>query len=344
MSNKGFMNAETAQLVIWSFYWQLFNARDRRTAPIKFEDDEHEAEQRLRRKQYKAGLWGGIQRQFDRFFTRKAREEYFEGAAADAIGQARADADLRGKVDPRTGLPMSSSDLASGRAAVSGQRLCFEAIIPAYDLAAAATLWLPPCPPDKSDNSWGKDLRDWQALAYKPKESFCAPCRGKGKKSVEVGKRSSGLIFVSHSPIMRTVPCEDCGGKGSLPGWDDDEVEAVEANAYMIKRQVYDLAREGFFEERPVDEEDTEMNDLNWSDEEGLSIGFRLTYKGFKHMQEVVQKTPEIQQTMRTLELAGHDVRENAPEWARDEFKKGSPIKIEAGGFSAGAGGFNVGS
>ncbi|MEE9197248.1 MAG: hypothetical protein V3U45_03810, partial [bacterium] len=69
------------------------------------------------------------------------------------------------------------------------------------------------------------------------------------------------------------------------------------------------------------DAQDCEMGDLSWEDDEGNTIGFAITYKGFKRMEEYVDKNPELRHLVHTLRYAGDEVRDQAPQWARDEYQ-----------------------
>ena len=103
MGREGLMTPEEAERKVWEFYWQLDGSIDRRTAPLKFEPPDRIEMDREKRDRYQ-GLWGRVQRQVDRWFTHRKRDEYLEGAASDMLEQARVDRDNRGRVDYRTGL------------------------------------------------------------------------------------------------------------------------------------------------------------------------------------------------------------------------------------------------
>ena len=52
-----------------------------------------------------------------------------------------------------------------------------------------------------------------------------------------------------------------------------------------------------------------------------LTLGFKLTWKGFKHMQEYIDKRPELKRHMHMLVHAGDEVRQQAPGWALKEYQ-----------------------
>lgn len=320
---SGRMSPEDAERTIWSFYWQLVHSRDRRTAPLYFgPDDPALAEAKRKEQEERIGLWQRVQKQVTRWFTPKRQKEYAEAALDDGLAQAQADASLRGKVDPRTGLPMTGNDLAMGRGVVSGVDLALDVIIPPEELAAACTAWLPPCPPDEPAAEWGQKLEHWQALAYKPKELRCETCKGLGRIKKQVGARRQGLIIISESPVETFVPCDTCAGRGSMPHWTDDEHLTVRENARQIKLVVHRLASEGYFNARPINPQDREMSDLVWEDRDGMTLGFKLTWAGYQRMLEVTQNDPELRRQAHILTLAGKELRETAPEWAKAEYKQ----------------------
>jgi len=322
MSREGYMSPDDAERAVWAFYWQLYHSRDRRTAPIRSEPgdtlSEEERHELRQREEQQIGLWSKVQKQVSRWFTTSKQEDHYKGITDDLRGQVAADADLSGVLHAGTGLPQTANDLASGRGIVSGAQLCLGAIIPPEDLAAATTTWLPPCPMDENSETWGNELEHWQALAYKPKEIPCPDCQGRGKVQT----------LFKGNPIL--VTCGVCGGKGSKPNWKPEEFEAVEANAFQIKRKIHELAERGYFDKRPINPNDREMSDLVWEDEAGFTIGFKLTYEGLQRMLEYCDQVPELQQKLHVLQYAGEELRREAPDWAQKEFKARPQVSINS--------------
>lgn len=332
MGRQGLMTPKEAERAIWSFYWQLDHSRDRRSSPIWTEPADHLTEEEIRKQQeqqeQQLSVYRRISNQMGRWFGRKKKKEYFDGALEDEIGQIQADVDLTGKLDPGTALPMTSNDLKVGRGIVTGIDLCLGAIIRPEHLAEAATAWLPDCPEGEDPKTWGKELEHWQAMGYKPKEFHCADCRGLGKVNKQLGSRSQGLVVITQTPITVRRTCEACKGKGTLPNWTAEECATVHTNALQIKQAVHRLSKESYFTLRPINPRDNEMSDLVWEDEAGFTIGFRMTWDGYRRLKEIVKEDEVLRQqidhTLHILALAGKDVRDNAPKWAQDEFKNQS--------------------
>lgn len=330
MGRQGLMTPEEAERAVWSFYWQLDHSRDRRSSSIRTEPADHFTEEEIRKQQeqqeQQLSVYRRISNQMGRWFGRKKKQEYLEGALEDEIGQVQADEDLTGQLDSVTGLPMTANDLKIGRGVVTGIDLCLGAIIPPGDLAEAATAWLPDCPAGEDSKTWGKELGHWQAMGYKLKEIHCANCRGQGKVSRQLGSRSQGLVVITQTPITVRRMCEICKGRGTLPNWTVEECATVHANTFQIKQAVHRLSKKSYFTLRPINPRDAEMSDLVWEDEAGLTIGFRMTWDGYRRMKEIVQEDEVLRQqvdhTLHILALAGKDVRDSAPKWAQDEFNQ----------------------
>ena len=355
MSDKeGFMSADQAERAIWSYYWQLDNSRDRRSSPIMLEPPDEISEEeveRLRERQTplmrkamlkgvsllqrRGGRVGGVLAKIGRrIWTEKSEREYFDQAVAEAAEEMVENQGSPGQLDPRTGLPMSEADLQGGRGIVSGVDLCMEAIVPPRDLAEASTTWLPPCPSDEPAEKWGSQMDHWQALAFKPKLLHCKKCGGTGAVNQAVHNTRFGRGFAVHDgKSMRQVRCGNCGGNGSKEFWAEEEHAAIKHNTVMIGRRVAVLAKDGYFDLRPIDDNDVEMGDLVWTDKAGLTLGYRLTWEGYERMKEFCAEDPELQQATHVLALAGRDVRSTAPKWARDEYKNSKPIEVTTGGF-----------
>lgn len=344
---EGFMTPRQAEDCIWSFYWQLDNSRDRRIAPLVTEPEGLSEEDLARIRDEQTPFWrkqqlkllevaerrGGVlapaARRIRGIFTTEAEQRYAMEAALAEEREKWENKSQVGKVDPKTGLPISAADLETGRNMVAGEDLCMEAIIPPRDLAEAFTTWLPPCPPDADEATWGEDLSHWQSLGYKPKNKPCSTCGGSGREFKELKFKKGGLknvLFRREAEEIKRIsrPCEDCEGRGSVGNWDPEEHRAVEHNATLIAEAVHRLESEGFFDLRPISSHDREMGDLVWEDRAGHTIGFRLNRAGYQRMKEFAQSNEHIQHRLHVLELAGHDVRASAPEWAKKEYSERS--------------------
>jgi len=309
---EGMMSPEEAERCIWAFFWQLANSRDRRIAPVRREPPDI---LELQRQQYERDQCDLdlITKSTEKYFTDTAKLEAAKAALAEVEGQRRADQDQRGRVDHGTGLPLSGNDLAMGRGVVSGTKLALGAgPISPTELAEACSAWLEPCPPGQPQDKWGNDPAHWQVMAFKPKEVHCPECKATG---IVTETTKSGLEY--------TDTCEKCRGDGTICNWTDEELQTVEHNALQIKKAVHRLAEKGWFNLRPINERDEEMADLDWTDEMGFTLGFKITWEGFRHMQEYCSKDPSLQRQISLLLHAGRDVREGAPQWARDEYGAG---------------------
>jgi hypothetical protein len=374
--SEGFMTRESAERAIWSYYWQLDNHRDRRGAPLLMEPDDvigPEEAKRLRdaqtpfhqklqlrawdlmqRKSAGSSLASGIKNTIKggakwlaHKLTSQSQREYYDSLMKEAHEELYEEDRRRksGAVDPNTGLPYNEYDLQVGRAVVSGRDLCLDAMVPPEDLAMAATVWLPPEDGyDEANNGpeWGSKLEHWQALGNKDKDKPCRACRGQGVVQKKVKKATSTLrnIIIRDEAQIRNVRCDDCGGRGSTPYWEADEIAAIKHNTRLIGEVVAELAVDGLFDETPIDKRDVEMGDLVWKDKAGLSIGFRLTQDGYDRMQEYCAQDDELQQVLHVLALAGKHVRDAAPDWAQREYKESKPIQVKpiqvkSGGFAA---------
>lgn len=363
MADKsGFMTPEQAERAIWSYYWQLDQSRDRRSSPIQLEPPDHMTEEEVAKlkarqtplhqkamlkavdlMQRRGGRAGGALLNLGkRLFTEKAQAEYFRQATREAMAEEVANTSTSGTLDPNTGLPRSEGDLQSGRGVVSGVDLCMEAIVPPRDLAEAATTWLPPCPPDENETTWGSQLDHWQAMAFKPKELFCVPCRGQGFTVVQGhnDRKARGIFVAGDNAVLKRATCVQCHGKGAKDFWTADEHLGIKHNARTIGERVHELSREGYFNPHPIDSKDVEMGDLVWVDKGGMTIGFRLTWQGYQRMKEYCAGDPEIQQAaLHVLTLAGRSVRDAAPEWAQKEYKQAKALQVSTGGFNVTTGG-----
>lgn len=329
--SEGRMSPEQAEQAIWAFFWQVSRSRDRRKVMTPDEVAAMSAEAARGQSELEISLASKIQRVLAKVFTGKRREEVQEGATKDALAELEAAAGARvGRVNQATGLPESEVDLASGRDVVSGEDLCMSMLVPPFALAAATVAWLP----DGKDPA--KD-ENWQVMAYKPVKRICMGCNGlrreKGPRCKECngkGRRKVGAFLSKtwdmcgpcqgHGVLLGPV-CGQCKGAGTIENWSQEEHETVRANSHMISQTVTKLAAEGLFNAKPIDKNDAEMGDLVWEDDRGDTLGFKLTWKGFKHMQEYIDKRPELKRHMHMLVHAGDDVRSQAPEWAVKEYQ-----------------------
>jgi hypothetical protein len=373
--SEGFMTPEDAERAIWSYYYQLDHHQDRRGAPLVMEPPDTLGEEEAKRlRDAQTPLWRKVQMKAWETARKKATSNSVASAVAGAIkgyGGALAkrlttpaqreylkdlmreaseevhDEQARstpGSLDPNTGLPINKHDLQVGRGVVSGRDLCMEAIVPPEDLALAATTWLPPEDgEDEANNSpgWGSELTHWQSLAFKPKDRPCKGCRGQGVVAKKVARATSTVrnIIIRDAPQTRRVRCDDCGGRGSIPYWDEDEVKAIRHNARLIGEKVAELEHDGLFNLRPINPNDAEMGDLVWKTDGGLTLGFRLTSEGYERMQEYCAEDDELQHVLHVLALSGKHIRDQAPDWAQREYNEAKPIQIQSGGISAQTGG-----
>ena len=64
------------------------------------------------------------------------------------------------------------------------------------------------------------------------------------------------------------------------------------------------------------------MGDLVWEDRAGFSLGFKLTWEGYRRMKEYCDNDPDLKRHIHLLTYAGKDIRDNAPEWVKQEFQQ----------------------
>ena len=329
--SEGFMTPEQAEHSIWGFFAQVANSRDRRRVMSPEDARAVLVSQRQAQDAQKLVLSARIQNGLARIFSKREREEFGKAAVKDALAELEGTEDLRGKINHATGLPESANDLETGRGIVSGIDLCMAVMIPPYALAASVSA----CLLDGRDGS--KD-EDWLVLAYKPMKRHCTDCVVSGRLKGPPCRpcRSRGRIRQGGLFSRSWAMCEACQGHGSLPGpicpackgkgtvdnWTEENHATVTHNARMIARKVRDLAKDGLFNQNPISKEDAEMGDLTWEDDEGLTIGFKITYAGFKRMEAYVKDNRELSHLVHTLKYAGDDVRNQAPQWAQDEYSR----------------------
>jgi hypothetical protein len=325
------MSPEQAEHAIWGWFAQVAHSRDRRTVMTPEDARALLVAQSQAEEQQKLSLSARIHNGLARIFSKREREEYGQAAYKDALAELEGGQDLRGKVNHATGLPESANDLETGRGIISGIDLCMAVMVPPYALAASVSAWLPPgLDADVDEN--------WQVMAFKPMKTHCTdcvvtgrlkgpkckPCRGRGRI------RTGGLFSRSwkmcdpcqgHGTLPGPI-CPACKGKGTVDNWTEENHATVTHNARQIARKVRDLSKEGYFNPDPISKEDNEMGDLTWEDDEGLTIGFKLTYKGFKRMENYVEEHRDLRHLVHTLKYAGNDVRSQAPQWAQDEYSR----------------------
>jgi hypothetical protein len=117
--------------------------------------------------------------------------------------------------------------------------------------------------------------------------------------------------------------------------WTDEMLFAYEENLRRIKRRIHRLAEDhGWFDVRPINPKDAEMNDLDWVGEDRLTIGFRITYAGWDECQRWIRENPVWDQKRHVLDVAPEEIKKNAPEWFKQEYNAPS--------FEVGSGGFGV--
>jgi hypothetical protein len=172
MGRQGLITPEEAEQVIWSFYWQLDNSRDRRGAtPIPTDEEINDRQRQVQEK--RQGLLVRAAKHVVKWFSPAKQRDAYEGAMQDAMDEwSHFTAGQPGKIDTKTGLPQSEAELSSGRGVKRGRILCLGAIISPSSLAETCTLDLEPCPPGENAERWGSELSHWRAMMYKPKAEW----------------------------------------------------------------------------------------------------------------------------------------------------------------------------
>lgn len=220
-------------------------------------------------------------------------------------------------VNHATGLPESPSDLKTGARVVSGIDLVMDTIIPPRRLAAASVAVLPPPPPGQSEETgWGSEEDHWQVLAYKPEYVTCPTCKGTSPDP-EIEAQAVLARGPSYEP---KPPCDTCSGRGRLSNWTQEEIDVVDHNTLQIKLALRDMVAEGYFNPNPINEKDPLFKDQVWEDRAGFSLGLAPTWKGWKACEEYIDKRPELKKKVHILTYAGQEVRDQAPQWAKDEY------------------------
>lgn len=326
---KESMTPELARVCIWSFFWQLGQRQDRRKLMDPQTAMLYKAQQKQAAQQREMTVFDSVVQQAGRFFTERKRQEYLEGAGADALEQLQAERDLKGVVNHATGLPETANDLASGREVMRGVDLVMSAALPVWGVATSV------CQTDETPDG------EWMAIGYKALKVHCQDCKALGRLPGPVctdcggtGQRSSSLlVFFKRQTFSCTTcrghgrlegpVCERCEGDGTIQNWSEQEYETVRDAARMIARQVVEMAAEGLLVPDPgLGQNDSEMDDLMWTDGAGEVLLYRITHKGYQEMQRVMQKHPELQRVVPLLEYAGTEVRSQAPQWAKAEYNQ----------------------
>lgn len=128
-----------------------------------------------------------------------------------------------------------------------------------------------------------------------------------------------------HVQILTHTPREE---------WTDEMLFAYEENLRRIKRRIHKIAEDnGYFDVRPVNPRDPEMNDLEWVGEDRMTIGFRITHAGWDECQRWIRDHPIWDQKRHVLDVATEEVKKNAPEWFKAEWKNAPAFDVGAGGF-----------
>lgn len=115
--------------------------------------------------------------------------------------------------------------------------------------------------------------------------------------------------------------------------WTVEMTAAYKENVRRIKRRVHQLSERGYFNLRPINPRDTEMNDLDWVGDDRQTIGFAITYDGWMHCQEWISKNPAWDHRVHILDVCGEEVAKNAPEWLKQE-RKVPTFSVQSGGFT----------
>jgi len=172
MGRDGLITPEEAEQAIWSFYWQLDQARDRRSPNVGMTDEEI-TERQLKEAKIKESMWRRLYKHCIRVFTPSRQKDVIEGVSKDAQDEYSHFLEGQpGRLHSKTGLPVNEAELGSGRAVVTGIRLCLGAIVSPGSLAEACTLSLEPCPPGESAETWGSELSHWRAMMYKSRDEW----------------------------------------------------------------------------------------------------------------------------------------------------------------------------
>jgi len=116
--------------------------------------------------------------------------------------------------------------------------------------------------------------------------------------------------------------------------WTDEMTAVEKENLRRIKRKIHSFKDRGWFDLRPINPRDREMEDLDWTGKDRMTIGFSITYEGWVECQSWISKHPEWDHRVHILDVCGEEVAKSAPEWLKQERK--------APTFSVGGGGFPV--
>jgi hypothetical protein len=116
--------------------------------------------------------------------------------------------------------------------------------------------------------------------------------------------------------------------------WSDEMLLAYEENLRRIKRRIHHMAEDqGWFDVRPIHDGDNEMNDLDWVGEDRLTIGFRITHSGWDECQRWIRDHPIWDQKRHVLDVAPDEIKENAPQWYKDEHANSPTFDVSTAGF-----------
>ena len=116
--------------------------------------------------------------------------------------------------------------------------------------------------------------------------------------------------------------------------WTDEMLFAYEENLRRIKRRIHQISEDsGFFDVAPVNPKDPEMNDLEWVGEDRMTIGFRITHAGWDECQRWIRENPIWDQKRHILDVAPDEIKQNAPDWFKDEYGNAPAFDVGAGGF-----------
>lgn len=116
--------------------------------------------------------------------------------------------------------------------------------------------------------------------------------------------------------------------------WTEDMLFVYEENLRRIKRRIHELADDhGWFDVRPINPRDKEMNDLDWVGDDRMTIGFRITYAGWEECQRWIRDHPVWDQKRHVLDVATDEIKKNAPEWFKRDYENSPTFDVGVGGF-----------
>jgi len=121
--------------------------------------------------------------------------------------------------------------------------------------------------------------------------------------------------------------------------WTDEMAAVEKENVRRLKRKIHNLKDHGWFDLRPINPRDKEMEDLDWTSKDRMTIGFSITYEGWLQCQDWISKHPEWDHRVHVLDVCGEEVAKAAPEWLKQE-KKAPTFSVGSTDFAVGSGGF----